>query len=246
MMKIKNIKLKIWVTFLLITQLAFALDVPRLTGRVNDYANILTSGQKTSLESFLKKVETASSAQVVLLTINSLDGENLEDFSMTVAEKWKLGQKDKDNGVLLLVAVKDKKIRIEVGYGLEGELTDLKCGYIIRQLIVPGFKSGKFYNGINEGLTAITGLITKEYEISPEQLKEFERRTSTEKKESAGSAITIFIIIILSFFLKGRNRRGRRRTSFWFGAGGGSGGFSGGGFSGGGGSFGGGGSSGGW
>ena len=237
----KILLIKLLFGVLLVTQLAFALDVPRLTGRVNDYANILTSGQKTSLENLLKKVETASSAQVVLLTISSLEEENLEDFSMRVAEKWKLGQKDKDNGVLLLVALKNKKIRIEVGYGLEGALTDLKCGYIIRQLIVPGFKRGKFYDGINEGLMAITGLITKEYEISPEQLKEFEKRTSTEKKESAGSAITIFIIIILSFFLKGRNRRGHHRTAFWFGAGGGSGGFSGGG-----GSFGGGGSSGGW
>ena len=239
-------KIKLIFGLLLIMQSAFALDVPRLTGRVNDYANILTSGQKTSFESFLKKVETASSAQVVLLTINSLEGGNLEDFSMTVSEKWKVGQKDKDNGVILLIVVKDKKIRIEVGYGLEGVLTDLKCGYIIRQLIVPGFKKGKFYDGINEGLTAITGLITKEYEISPEQLKEFEKRTSTEKKQSAISAITIFIIFFLSIFLKRRNRRGYRGTSFWFGAGGGSGGFSGGGFSGGGGSFGGGGSSGGW
>ncbi len=242
MMKIKNIKLKIWVTFLLITQLAFALDVPRLTGRVNDYANILTSGQKTSLESFLKKVETASSAQVVLLTINSLDGENLEDFSMTVAEKWKLGQKDKDNGVLLLVAVKDKKIRIEVGYGLEGALTDLKCGYIIRQLIVPDFKSGKFYNGINEGLTAITGLITKEYEISPEQLKDYEEGADPEKIGHSILVIMILIIVIVSYIFKGNSRRGYIGS---FSSRSGSG-FSGGGFSGGGGSFGGGGSSGGW
>ncbi len=223
-------------------QSAFALEVPRLTGRVNDYANILTSGQKTSLENFLKKVETASFAQVVLLTINSLEGETLEDFSMSVAEKWKLGQKDKDNGVLLLVAVKDKKIRIEVGYGLEGALTDLKCGYIIRQLIVPDFKSGKFYNGINEGLTAITGLITKEYEISPEQLKDYEEGADPEKIGHSILVIMILIIVIVSYIFKGNSRRGYIGC---FSSRSGSG-FSGGGFSGGGGSFGGGGSSGGW
>ncbi len=243
----KKIILLILLFGVLVTvQSAFALKIPKLIGRVNDYATVLTSDQKASFNNLLKEVETANSAQVVLLTINSLEGENLEDFSMTVAEKWKLGQKNKDNGVLLLIVVKDKKIRIEVGYGLEGVLTDLKCGYIIRQLIVPDFKKRNFYEGINEGLTAITGLITKKYEISSEQLKNFEKISSTEKKQNAISVITIFIIMIFSFLLKGRNRRGYRNTSFWFGASGGRGGFGGGGFSGGGGSFGGGGASGGW
>jgi len=236
--------IKLLFIFILTVQSSFALEVPRLAGRVNDYANILTSGQKSSLENLLKKTETVSSAQVVLLTIKSLEGENLEEFSITVAEKWKLGQKEKDNGVLLLIAINDKKIRIEVGYGLEGTLTDLKCGYIIRQLIVPGFRKGNFYSGINNGLTAITGLITKEYEITPEQLNEYERGTDPAKVGHSIFIFIVFVIIILSIIFKGRSRRGYRSSGgFWVSGGGG---FSGGGFSGGGGSFGGGGSSGGW
>ncbi|HEX9902792.1 MAG TPA: TPM domain-containing protein, partial [Acidobacteriota bacterium] len=126
----------------------FGLEVPGLKGRVNDYARILEPEQEAALENNLAAIESSITAQFVLLTIPSLEGEPLEDFSLRVAEAWKLGQKGADNGLLMLVAVEDRAIRIEVGYGLEGTLPDGKCGTIIRQVIVPEFRNGNYYTGI--------------------------------------------------------------------------------------------------
>ncbi|MBT8345978.1 MAG: TPM domain-containing protein, partial [Desulfofustis sp.] len=99
---------------------SLALDVPDLKGRVNDYANLLSPATEASLESVLKSLESSDSTQIVVLTINSLQDDDLEQFSLRVVEDWKIGQQGLDNGVLLLVARDDRKIRIEVGYGLEG------------------------------------------------------------------------------------------------------------------------------
>ncbi len=134
-------------TFLLLTNTAFALEVPKLKERINDYAEILAPNQEAELENLLKNAETRTSSQIALLTITSLEKENLEDFSLKVIETWKLGQKNKDNGVLLLIALKEKKIRIEVGYGLEAVLTDAKSGFIIRNIIAPHFKKKKILYG---------------------------------------------------------------------------------------------------
>ena len=116
----KNIKLFVlFVLFVANYFPVFALDVPKLKGRINDYAGILNSSEESQLESVLRKTEAKTSSQVVLLTIPSLEGENLEDYSIRVVEKWQIGQKEYDNGALLLVALAEKKVRIEVGYGLE-------------------------------------------------------------------------------------------------------------------------------
>lgn len=232
----------------------FALEVPKLSGRVNDYASILSSSEEAELDQILKMTEDKSSSQVVILTIASLEDEVLEDFTIRVVEDWKIGQKDLDNGVLLLIAMREKKLRIEVGYGLEGVLTDAKCSYIIRNLIVTEFKSARFFNGVKAGTNAITGIINKEYDITPEDLaRARKKRTSDKSGKHFPFGFVIFIIIILLNFLgrsgKGGRGSGSQRGSsiFWGGGGFGGGGSSfGGGFSGGGGSFGGGGSSGGW
>ena len=142
---------------------ASALQVPALKGRVNDYAGLLSQGTDEQLEAALAELERTDSTQIVVLTIPSLEGDSLEDFSIHVAEQWQIGQKGKDNGALLLVSKSDRKIRIEVGYGLEGKLTDLVCGRIIRNVIVPQFKMGHFDQGIIDGVAAIAGVVRGEY-----------------------------------------------------------------------------------
>jgi uncharacterized protein len=137
----------------------FPLDVPFLSGRVNDYAGILDNDSLTSLNKKLADYEKATTNQLVVLTIKSLEGENLEDFSMKTVEKWKLGVKGKDNGVMLFIALEDRKLRIEVGYGLEESLTDIKCSQIIRNKITPFFKSGNYKEGIISGVDSIISVI---------------------------------------------------------------------------------------
>lgn len=239
--------------FIFILSQLIALEVPHLKSMVNDYGDVLSSQEEMQLERLLRDAQTKTSSQIVLLTIKSLQGENLEDYSLRVADKWKLGQKEFDNGVLLLVAMQEKKIRIEVGYGIEPIITDAKSGFIIRNLIVPYFKKGDYAQGIANGLLAITGLITKEFEITDEQLARYQQ----QQKKGGSSQLPIgFIVFIIMMILMsfGRRRRGGLITALFLGsmlgASGGrsSGGFGGGfgGFSGGGGGFGGGGASGGW
>jgi uncharacterized protein len=134
---------------------AHALDVPKLEGYVNDYANMMSPNTRDELTNELRTFEQTDSTQIVILTIPSLDGESLEDFSIKVAEAWKIGQKDKDNGVILLVAKQDRKIRIEVGRGLEGRLTDLLSGRIVDLVIEPRFKRGDFDGGFVAGISAL-------------------------------------------------------------------------------------------
>ncbi|MEN8152413.1 MAG: TPM domain-containing protein [Acidobacteriota bacterium] len=232
------------ILFLFISLSLQSIDFPELKGRVNDYAGILDPTEENNLELLLRDLENKTSAQVVLLTIKSLEGNTIEDYSIRLTEQkdWKIGQKGLDNGVILLISMAERKLRIEVGYGLEPSLTDLKSSYIIRNLIVPKFKEGDYYEGILRGIAQISGIITKESDISREDLKQFTKK----KKKSIPWPFIIFIIVffILPMFSKNKGGGG---SIFWgggFGGGSSGGGF--GGFSGGGGSFGGGGSSGGW
>lgn len=140
-----------------------ARDVPRLKGHVNDYADMLSPAGERQLEAVLTAFEQEESTQIVVLTIPSLEGDSLEDFSIRVAEDWKIGQTQTDNGAILLIAKNDRKIRIEVGYGLEGRLTDLLAGRIIRNAIAPHFKSGRFDQGITAGVSAIIDAVRGEF-----------------------------------------------------------------------------------
>lgn len=242
-------------TILFLTILVFqlvALKVPKLQGHINDYGDVLSTREKSDLENYLIQFEQTSSIQIALLTIKSLEGENLEDYSMRVADAWKLGQKENDNGVLLLIAMQEKKLRIEVGYGLEAALTDAKSGYVIRNYIVPGFKSGNFYSGISSGIAAITGVLSDELNITDEQIVQSRKKEESGRAQIPAGLIIFFLMILFSSF--GRKRRGGLLPFLFLGSmlggsgrhssGSGFGGF--GGFSGGGGGFGGGGASGGW
>jgi uncharacterized protein len=138
-------------------------DVPLLSGRVTDNAGILSAETVSRLTALLRAHEDSTSNQVAVLTIASLDGEVLESYSMRVAETWKLGRKEHDNGVLLLVVRDDRKVRIEVGRGLEGNLPDITCGLIIRKVIAPRFRDGDYDAGVNAGVDAILASLEGSY-----------------------------------------------------------------------------------
>ncbi len=236
--------------------LVSALEVPPLRGHVNDYSGLMAPERARALEERLARFEQETGNQVAVLTIPGLEGEDLEGFGIKVADTWKIGKKGFDNGVILLIVKNDRKLRIEVGYGLEGVLPDAIASRIIREVIVPHFRANDYAGGIEAGVELILKV------TSGEPLPEAARRRSSR---DSGSSLTnlLFIFMLLAFPIIGIlgnlsqpggvgawSTRGSRRRGIWwggFGGGFGGGGFGGGGgFSGGGGGFGGGGASGGW
>ena len=143
---------------------ASEVEIPFLAGRVNDAAGMLSLETVQRLNGMLKSHEDSTSNQVVVLTMGSLEGEDLEGYSIRVVDTWKLGRKGKDNGVLFLVVRDDRKVRIEVGRGLEGNLPDIVCGSIIRNEVLPRFKAGDMDGGIFAGSEAILNAIRGAYE----------------------------------------------------------------------------------
>ncbi len=156
----------LWLGLLLIACVAPARAqpaIPQLSERVIDQADILSSSTENALIAMLRAHEQSTSNQVAVLTIPSLEGESIETYSLEVAETWALGTAENDNGVLLLVAVEDREMRIEVGLGLEGSLTDVVAGRIIRNEITPRFRSGDFDGGVTAGVQGIIGVIEGTY-----------------------------------------------------------------------------------
>jgi uncharacterized protein len=230
---------------------ALALDPPALTGRVTDLAGMMSPAARARVEAVLADLERSDSTQVAVLTVPSLEGDSLEEFSLKVAEKWGLGQKGRDNGALVLAAKAERKLRIEVGYGLEGRLTDLLAGRIIDGVMTPRFKAGDFDAGFIAGAEAVAQAVRGEFKADP------------KSRNKGGGGLGFFALLLVFGVLAVMSRLGGlarptsgvRRAAYGaspflflpggFGRGGG-GGFGGGGFGGGGGGFGGGGSSGGW
>jgi len=218
-------------------------DIPPLANhRVHDDVGILSSQTAGYLEQSLKQFEDSTSNQIAVLIIPSLEGESIDQFGIRVADSWKLGEADKDNGVILLIAVNDRKMRIEVGQGLEGPLPDAICNRIIRNEIAPAFRRQDYDGGVVAAVEGIRKAIKGEY-----------RGTGPKQSKRGAPLWVIILIIIIIVAMRNRNRpkgSGWSSGAGWFiggsgfGGGGGGGGF--GGFSGGGGSFGGGGSSGSW
>jgi uncharacterized protein len=221
------------------------------SGYVMDLAGVLDHNTRTRLQELLKELELQTTAQVVVLIIDSLEGEPIEQFSHRTAVKWALGRKGKDNGVLITVAVKDRKYRLEVGYGLEAVLPDSLVGSIGREYLVPNFRKGDFSAGILAAASAVAREIA-----SPGETKTRPTATKEMPLASMMPAIIIFILFGSFWFMMVMNRRRRLKKAkgdgdtggvwggFW--AGGGSGGGGGSSFGGGGGDFGGGGCSGDW
>ncbi|GAB4237514.1 MAG: hypothetical protein Tsb0034_12710 [Ekhidna sp.] len=137
-------------------------EVPTLTERVTDLADIFSASEEQFLTNQLKELETRKGSQLAILTVNSTKPETIEQYAIRVVEQWKLGREDIDDGVLLIIAKNDRKLRIEVGYGLEGAITDAYAKRIINNIIVPHFRDGDYYLGVEEGVEAIIGLIEGE------------------------------------------------------------------------------------
>jgi uncharacterized protein len=229
---------------------ARALEVPPLADRrVHDSANVLSPQLESQLEGQLKAYEGSTGHQLAILIVPSLEGEAIEDYTIRVVESWQLGKKGKDDGVLMFVAVGDRRIRIEVGHGLEGELTDALTSRIIRDVMAPAFRQNDLGFGISRAISAIAAATGGSGEPLPPP-----RRTRSH--DGGGLPPYVLLVLVVLLFLGGGRGMGGfivgsmlgggfgRGGGGWGGGGGGS--RQSGGFRGGGGSFGGGGASGGW
>ena len=147
------------IAFALAALPAFAVEVPFLTGRVTDNAQILSDETRKTITANLKAHEEKTTNQIAVLTVPTLEGVSIEEYATAAFNTWKLGQKGKDNGILLIVAPKDRKMRIEVGYGLEGTMTDGIAGSIIRNVMTPLFKSNDYDKGIDKGVRAMINVL---------------------------------------------------------------------------------------
>jgi uncharacterized protein len=241
---------------------AFAFDFPPLSGRVVDEANIISPVVRSDVEKKSKDLEDKSGIQLVVATVKSLQGSDIETYANQLFRFWKLGEAKKNNGVLLLVAPAEHKVRIEAGYGLEGTLTDALSSVIITSAITPRFKANDFSAGIERGVDGIIAVLTTD-------AAEWHRKAkvrSDDPTAAFGALFPALLLIVVIFFMwylirnAGPPGKGGRSvlipySGYWgsggsgWGSGGGfsgGGGFDGGGFSGGGGSSGGGGASGSW
>ncbi|MEL5720379.1 MAG: TPM domain-containing protein [Treponemataceae bacterium] len=229
---------------ILITGFAYALDVPNLAGSpLHDKAEVLSQTEFQTLKSSLMEIDSRKNFQQAILIVKSLEGSDIESYAIEVFEKWKLGKVGKDNGVLIVVAINDKRMRIEVGYGLEGILTDAMAGAIIRNIIAPNFQKNKYFEGLQKATDAIKNIVEGDGSVVKEQLQ-----VSNDRDEILSDIISIVIIIIIFLIISSKKTGFISSGGGSYGGGFGGGGFSsgGGGFSGGGGSSGGGGASGGW
>lgn len=237
---------------------AHAQTFPALTGRVVDQANLLDPAQEADLTAKSEALEKASGRQFVVATVNSLEGRDIQDYGYRLGRAWGIGSKDKKDGVILLIAPNERKVRIEVGYGLEPILTDALSSVVINRQILPRFKAGDMPGGIMAG----ADMVLQQISLPPEEAAARQQQLLAAEKEkgSSGSPIILIFWLVVILFIAGQMvfaRRGNRKYrggsapviiwgggSDWGSSGGGWGG--GGGFSGGGGSFGGGGASGDW
>jgi uncharacterized protein len=257
-----------------LTMPAAAQTFPPLSGRVVDAAKLLSPEQVTQLTQLSEQVEQASTRQFVVATIPDLQGYPIEDYGYRLGRAWKIGQKDARNGIILIVAPNERKVRIEVGYGLEPIMTDALSSVIINDTILPRFKAGDMPGGIMDGAAAIAEQMKQPLEVAEQRAQQAAGQSHARHSKRGGNplavvfwVIVIVVIILPMAFGRARGRRyrgglgeavlwgsalsnlgsGSSSGSSWGGGGGSDwGGGGGGGFSGGGGSFGGGGASGSW
>lgn len=202
----RQIKKVFALLFLSIVMSAFSLDVPPLEKEFcHDTAGLLTSVQVEEIEGILKDLNEKSKVQLGLLTIASLEDEVIEDYSMKVLKEWKLGDKQANSGALLLIARNEKKVRIEVGYGLEGVVTDAIASLIIREVIGPAFKKNDYFTGIKDGLKAISAYALQDETLIKEVEEKDKKKKDTNKTHKIPFTYILFflgIVAIIGFLAR--------------------------------------------
>jgi uncharacterized protein len=179
---------------------------PSLQTSIYDYANVLAASEKSALEEKLIRYSDTTSTQIVIVTIESLKGESIADLSTRWAQGWGIGQADKDNGVLILLAEKERKIWITPGYGVDDRLTAGELGQMTRDVIIPEFKAGSYYNGLDKGTDAILQMLTGKYKVA-----EKKESKNTDGDGPGGFIFIVIIIIILAAIFGRRGGGGRGR-----------------------------------
>lgn len=216
---------------------------PRPIGYVNDYAHVLDMSSTARLNGVLKELESKTGAQVAVVTLQSLDGYPIEDVGLSIGRQWGVGQKGKDNGAVIVTAIGDRKLRIEIGYGLEGYITDAHAGRIRDEYMVPYFKKGDYQDGIIYGTSAVVQAIAKGYGVSISGNYSVPV-SQPQEDEGSGFMSLIFFLAFMFLFIRypsfmmgmilGGFLGGGRSSGGGFGGGSDFGGFGGGGFGGGG------------
>lgn len=195
---------------------SYGIKVPAMNGPVNDKAGLISSSDEAKLSEYLNRINDKTGIQLAVLTIDSLEGHPIEVYSMAVCEEWQLGQKGEDNGVLLLVAFEDHEFRIETGYGLEGTLTDMASGIILRNVITPYFKEGKYSTGILAGMQAIGVAVAPSeaglMEGVPQTTVSYSSNYDDDEDAIAGFIFFIIFVMILMSAISKASRRNRYRN----------------------------------
>ena len=216
---------------------AYALNIPQPVGWVNDFAGVISQEYKDKLNSLIGELEEKTQAEIAVVTVGSIAPYEEKEYARALFDKWSPGKKGKDNGVLVLLAIKERRWRIETGYGVEGILPDGLCGEIGRNYMVPYFKDGKYSEGLYYGVTAIANIIAKDAHIALEELGNTDIQSLKNRKKSGDNVAIIIIILIICFinfisllnFLSKHHGGGYYGGGYYGGGWGGGGGFGGGG-----------------
>jgi uncharacterized protein len=241
-----------FLTFWLLASVVFPQDFPEPRGYVNDFARVISSPQAGQIDAICRELEQKTSAELAVVTVDSIGDEDYIEYANRLFEKWGIGKKGRDNGILLFVTLRERRVRIEVGYGLEGIIPDVTAGRILDEYVIPEFRRGDYGVGLLAGTRAIAGVIAADagVEITGAVRPNLGRRHSSDDGFPVGSLILLLILILFVrprwlwplLWILGSSGRGRHRD--WgggfgggfggFGGGGGFGGFGGGGSGGGG------------
>ena len=215
-------------------------EIPVPEGLLNDFANVISPEYKEKISALLNEIEQKTSAEICVVTSSSIEPYDENEYAQMLFDSWKIGKKGKDNGALILLAVKEKRWRIHTGYGVEGILPDGVCGEIGRKYMVPYFKDGKYSEGLYSGVTAVASIISKDAHITLANLsgiRSFKEKSQDVFGDATGLFVPLFIFLFLNIALfSNRRKRGRETQGGGYQSGGfyggGFGGFGGGGFGG--------------